>query len=533
MTRVAALFLCALAAPSLAARINQEKESEALALEARVQSFMSAGVWLTEQCQDYPEAMGFGLGDTVRIFKEGSREHNHVGLVGCQDPSKPGQVCLEGAKGCYDVENVRPISTLVFSFYTIGGAASQIFGAIKDDIMEAWEDLRLSLGSFASSVSNQLTAARGQVYDKLNVCAAKEGEVSQKEFDVAVVQSKSRLAVLVDSAVQRWGALKEGVKNMATTAMAKLVKIANYLSEKLSEFYDAHLKDIVEALKRYLGGIVNAVMNVPDELNPLAGPQEQALSKKGVPTAAPEPGALSKFIEGFVDKVGQLGAKVVDLSKAAYETVADGLSALMSGTGRLIAYLSEKFVEAKDTVVRLASAAWDKINEWGDKAKNAMCNFDAKQTAIKAWDGLKAGVQKAMTAVKDGATYVVESVQACAASLAASVAAAALYIKEKSLALYNSETVQAILARIREEIRVLGELLAESAGLVAKFLGGFVRYFGRFVPQWVKDKFKAGADKAKLKAQEIQQKIAELYSKLTDGESDTVVVDANQVTVDS
>ncbi len=90
------------------------------------------------------------------------------------------------------------ISTLVFSVYTIGGAATQIFEAVKDDIMEACGDLRLSLSCFASSVSNKLTAAFGQVYDNLNVCAAKEGEVS-----------KSRLAVLVESTVERWGSVTE------------------------------------------------------------------------------------------------------------------------------------------------------------------------------------------------------------------------------------------------------------------------------------------------------------------------------------
>jgi hypothetical protein len=51
----------------------------------------------------------------------------------------------------------------------LGGAASQIFGAIKDAIMEAWDELPMSLSVSTSSISNKLTEARGQVYDQLNV----------------------------------------------------------------------------------------------------------------------------------------------------------------------------------------------------------------------------------------------------------------------------------------------------------------------------------------------------------------------------
>ncbi len=71
------------------------------------------------------------------------------------------QVYSEGLKGCYDVENVRPISTLVFSFYTIGGAASQIFGAIKDDIMEAVPGLSGSHGLSPHTFLDGCRGARG------------------------------------------------------------------------------------------------------------------------------------------------------------------------------------------------------------------------------------------------------------------------------------------------------------------------------------------------------------------------------------
>ncbi len=93
--------------------------------------------------------------------------------MGCQDPeNNPGKICLEGFKGCFLPEELRPINTLVSTFYTLGGAVGQIFGAIKDDVGEAWQDLKVGLSAFASSVSNKITDARAKVAEKLNFCDA-------------------------------------------------------------------------------------------------------------------------------------------------------------------------------------------------------------------------------------------------------------------------------------------------------------------------------------------------------------------------
>eukprot|EP00932_Pfiesteria_piscicida_P008885 SRR837773.19481.p2 GENE.SRR837773.19481~~SRR837773.19481.p2 ORF type:complete len:515 (-),score=289.46 SRR837773.19481:28-1422(-) len=463
--------------------------------------------------------MGLGLGDTVRIGE-------HVGLVGCQDPASPGKVCLEG-KGCYDPEELRPVNTLVFIFNTLGGAAVQIFGAIKDDVQDAWEDLHLSLASFANSVSNKITDARAQVAEKVNFCAPGKREESGKAMGKLEVQTRSRLAILVDSAVERWGNLKEGVKAFAVAAKAKLVKIANQLKESLSEFYDAHLKDIVEALQRYLGGIAAAVTDVPDELNPLAGGPEVAAKE-----VAAEPSGLSQAIEGFVEKAGELAGKVREFSQQVYEKMAEGFGALMSGTGRLIAAASQRWAAIRDKVQELAVKATEQVKQWGRDALEFACNFDVKKTAQAAWAAIQEAFEKAMDAVKRGYSYVKQSLQDTAASLAAMVTAASVTIKEKSVATWESDAVQGMLETIKEEIRVLKELIAEQLSLVGKFVGGFMRYFGRFVPRWVKDKFKSAAEKAKEQAQKIQAQIKELMGKVTDGEAETVEVDAEAATVD-
>ena len=506
----------------LPSQVNQLSAESLVSIE----SYMKTGVWLTETCQDYPEDGGFGLGDTVRIYRPGSRENNHVGLVGCQDPEKnPGKICLEGFKGCFLPEELRPINTLVFTFYTLGGAVGQIFGAIKDDVGDAWQDLKVGLSAFASSVSNKITDARAKVAEKVNFCAAGKGAESDKAFSKAAVQTKSRLAVLVDSAVERWGNLKEGIKSVAEATRAKLVKIANYLSETLSEFYDAHLKDIVEALKRYLGGIAAAVTNVPDELNPLAGGKPEVATME----VQAEPSGLSQAIEAFTDKVGELSAKVMELSQAAYDKVAAGLGALMSGTGRLIAAASQRWASIKAAVQRMATAAVEKVKEWGRQAVDFACNFDVKKTAAAAWASIQDGFQRAMDAVRRGYTYVKEGVQAVAESLAAMVVSAEVTIRTSAVGLWESDAVQGTLARLREEVRVLKELILEQASLVGKFVGGLVNYFGRFIPQYVKDKFSAAGQKAKELAKKIQDQIAELFSKMSHGETKTIEVDADTI----
>ena len=60
-----------------------------------------------------------------------------------------------------------------------------------------------------------------------------------------------------------------------------------------------------------------------------------------------EPSGLIAAIEGFIHKVGELGAKLMDSQKGLYETIAEGLGALMSGTGRLIAAASSRFSRVK------------------------------------------------------------------------------------------------------------------------------------------------------------------------------------------
>ena len=107
-----------------------------------------------------------------------------------------------------------------------------------------------------------------------------------------------------------------------------------------------HLKDFVEVLKRYLGTIADSVMDFPEEKKfsanrPPPSDEEQKLQEMG------EPSGLIAAIEGFIDKVGELGAKLVEFSKGLYETVAEGLGALMSGTGRLIAAASSRFSRVK------------------------------------------------------------------------------------------------------------------------------------------------------------------------------------------
>jgi len=563
------LLLGELAAPSQGARINRgQSGTESL---VSTESFLKTGVWLTESCQDFPDEGGLGLGDTVRIFRPNTREHNYVGLVGCQDPASPGKICLEGLKGCYEPKDLRPANSLVFTLHTLSDAVGQIFGAIKSDVKVVWKDLKLSLSAFGGFASSKITMARYQI--------AEQSKKTAQQFDKAAVRTKSLLVILVDSAVERWGKVKEGIRSVAETTMAKLVKIANYLSEKVSDFYDAHLTDIVEALNRYLGGIAAAVVDVPDELNPLAsgganqrspslaeletgsypskmgpnssesemdpwrahGPEDRLWEDAANSLAAEEPSGLTQAIEGFMDKVGELGAKLVEFSRDVYETVAEGLGALMSGTGRLIAAASSRFSRVKVFVQQLASDAVPKMQEWGRQAAEFASDFDLKEFAVALWASVQEDFRKAMDAVHRGHTFVKQSLSAVADSLADSLAVAAESMLEAALwgsssimfsfwAVWESDAVQSTLDHIKREIQKLKKLLSLSLGLVRKFVGGIVKAVGRFIPRAVKDKFKAAANKAKDSAKKIQEDIAELVGTLTHGETKAIEVSVDTIT---
>ncbi len=91
------------------------------------ESYAKTGVRLTEMRQDHPGDGGFGLGDTVRVYRPGSRKNNNVGLAGCQGPEKNrGKICSAGLKGCYEPEELRPINTLAFALYMLGSQGRRV-----------------------------------------------------------------------------------------------------------------------------------------------------------------------------------------------------------------------------------------------------------------------------------------------------------------------------------------------------------------------------------------------------------------------
>eukprot|EP00932_Pfiesteria_piscicida_P000513 SRR837773.10500.p2 GENE.SRR837773.10500~~SRR837773.10500.p2 ORF type:complete len:524 (-),score=260.69 SRR837773.10500:116-1687(-) len=512
--RTAGFIAFALAAD--AARINHKAADSLTSLVD-----MKSGVWLTSDCQDYPEElqeMGFGLGDTVRIYKPGARGHNVVGLVGCQDDTSPGKICLEDLKGCYDKDELRSTSTLALTFNLIADASQQIFKAIKDDVKDAWEDVQISFANFGGAVGDFINQQREDLTDMIkDKCDPTPALETEKHLNATLVQTKSRLAMLIDSAASRWGNVKEGIKDVAKTTKAKLAKLALDLQAKLGHIYDDHLKVKVEALQTYLGGIVDAVTNVPDELNPLAGGEADAVQA--------EPSGLSKAIEQFTDGVGELSAKIMEVAKDSYERFVAALGTLQAGAGRLIAWCSEKWSVIKAAVVRMAGEAQRKVQEWNAKALDFVCNFDAKETVKSILKAVQDKFDKAVDAVKRGVSAIKQGLKDTADSLTGMVTTAAITIKTTSKTMWESDTVQNALATLREEIRVLKELIVEQSKLVQKFLGGFMSYFGRFIPSWVKNKLKTAAEKARELAVQIQEKVRALMLQATAGETDTIEVD--------
>lgn len=508
--RVAALVLCALAAPSESARFSHTKAQAELALVHESRS----GAWLTADCQDYPEDLGFGLGDTVRIFKKDSpRENNFVGLVGCQsqEEGKEGLVCLEGVRGCYAPEELRHVSSLVFTLNTMKNTMSHIFTAVADDVQDQWRDVKLGLSFFASQLSAKFSYIAGELHQAVNVCDADDRAATSAKFNGALASIKSRLGLVVDSAAQRWADAKQGVASVAQTTTASLVKLEKQLVSRVGEFYDAHLKETVDALKTYLGGIAHAVTNVPDALNPV-------------------PDGLVQAIEKFADKMAELVGFLASKASAAYDALASVIGSVSAGTGRLVAAVSERWSEVKTAVSKMASAAYAKMQQWSLQALEAACNFSVRDTAKAAFDKLQSAFKQAVDAVKWGFNYVKETLQDAADGIAMTLSTVATYIKDTSVKLWESETVQGALAAIKEEIRVLKELIVQQATLVQRFVGGFLGYFGRFVPQWVKSKLKTAHDKAKELAVKIRADIAELMGKATDGETENIEVDDGSVT---
>jgi hypothetical protein len=498
----AGLFLLALASPCEGARFSHTKAQEELATVVD----MKSGLWLTESCQDYPEDLGMGLGDTVRIYKDGDRQNNKVGLVGCQDPEQQGKVCLDGGKGCWNPEELRPVNTFIFAFHTIGNAASQIFTAVADDVFEQWKDIKMSLGFFASQAGARISYIADEVATTLNVCDADARAATAAKFGYAFAAIKSRLDLVVDFSVERWQDAKENVKSVATGTKASIVKLTNYLSTKVGDAYTAHLKPIVDALSKYFGGIADAVMNVPDELNPV-------------------PDGLVDAIENFASKMAELCGKMAEVAKGAYDSLAMHLSSLQASAGRLVAAASQRWAEVKDAVKKAASKAAGAVKKWSGDALEAVCNFSLKDSAAAAFEAVKAKFNQAVDAVKFGLNYVKDTLMDVATGIATTVEMVATSIKNTAVKLWESDAVQGALAAIREEIRVLKELIVQQAGLVQKILGGFLGYFGRFIPRWAKDKMKTAGQKAQELAVKIKDEIKELMGLATDGETEDVEVD--------
>jgi phage-related protein len=498
----AGLFLLALASPCDGARFSHTKAQEELATVVD----MKSGLWLTESCQDYPEDLGMGLGDTVRIYKKGDRQNNKVGLVGCQDPEQQGKVCLDGGKGCWNPDELRPVNTFIFAFHTIGNAASQIFTAVADDVFEAWKDIKMSLGFFASQAGAKISYISNEVATTLNVCDEDARAATAAKFGYAFAAIKSRLDLVVDFSVERWQDAKENIKSVAEGTKASIVKMTNYLSTQAGDAYTAHLKPIVDALGVYLSGIAGAVTNVPDELNPV-------------------PDGLVDAIDNFANKMADLCGKMAEVAKNAYESLAMHLSSLQASVGRLVAAASQRWREVKEAVKKGVSKAVGTVKQWSGDALKAVCNFSLKDSAASAFEAVKAKFQQAVDAVKFGLNYVKETLMDVAAGIAATVEMVATSIKNTAVKLWESEAVQGALAAIREEIRVLKELIKEQAGLVQQIVGGLFSYMRRFIPKWIQNKMKTAGQKAQELAVKVRDEIKELMGLATDGETEDVETD--------
>jgi hypothetical protein len=474
-------------------------------------------MWATEDCE-YPEELqdqDKGLGDTVKIVGEG-----FVDVVVCRDDEgHPGDVCLM-TRGCYPPSELEPISTLELTLRSMGQAAKQIWSAVSHDVKEAWRDVRMTLGDFGTAVAARISQEASDLHDAVNICDRDKGEISEKEFNKTLVQSKSRLAMLLESAAGRWQDAKEGIVSVVKATAARLVALAKQLSQWLGEKYDKHLAPKVEALKKYLGGIGAAVMDVP-----------WAEDDKGDAEDAMEPAEVESNIDGFTTKIAEFHASLMEVSRDVYDKAAGALARVQAGAGRMIAALSLRFVQVMNAVKRMASAAYDKVKEWTSKALDFACNFSVKAAAKSAFDFMKEKVKQAVEAVKHGARIVKESLKAVADNIASTLSLVATKIKTTAVSLWESNAVQSTIAAIREEIRVLKELIVAQAKLVQKILGGFLRYFGRFVPSWLKNKLKTAGQKAKELAVKIQAEIAEVVRDTSQSQTETVEVEEDSTAV--
>lgn len=457
---------------------------------------------LKEECQDYPDGVGFGLGDTVRIFSEADSKHNRAGVVGCNVEDQ--KVCLQGGKGCYDANQLRHISTIEFTLSTVRSTASQIAAAVAGDVKEQWADVRLRLMDLSVFVSDQVTQIADTLSTAADVCDEQSRAKTKAKFAAASASIKSRLAMVASSAAEYAGDVKASAEAMAATAVAKLVKLQQTLLEEAGSYYEANLKEVVVALEKYLSNIAAAATNVPDEL---------------------VPDGLERAIADFSVKAAELSGKLAELSEDVYFKVKGQIGILQAATGRLVAALAERWSDLKAAVRKQADAALAQLSTYTASALEAACNFDVKEQAQAAFDKIRSRFQQVVETAKSVGQQIKETLAETADNLAAAIAAIAADLKASLIKVYNSEGVQSKLALLQSEVAELKKLANEQSTLVQKFVGNILKYFSRFMPSWAVEKLSAAQSRAKELAAKIRSQIEELTSDVTDGETTVVDVD--------
>jgi len=458
-----ALFLlCFVAAPSLLSVGANRAVSD-----ASQDALLPHGAGLlepTEGCE-YPEGMGYQVGDKVRIYKPSAKINNVVTDVVCPESGHDtaARVCVSWG-GCWPQKKLRKMSPLALALNALKTRAADVGRSASHAVQQ-------KLSAFAGGTRVKVMELSGRALIAVNVC---DPEV-RAQVQLAFAALRARVNAVAYAAAQRTPAANRTLTQIAQATKNQILALGAVVGNAATNVIQ---REEVQAL-------VSKVASRFDEL------------KASFIEDHPKLVDTLSAIRDFFDKVGELSNKAVVLVKDAYQAqrTQEAIASIQSGAGKLLSAAAAKWPPVRVAIREFASDSGAEVAELGRRAFEAvnLCNPEVREAVKEQLQAALASIQSRVgrfaTAVVAQVPVVEESLGELADSMSAKVR-----VVYEHISTHMTPFVHAAIAAIRELVAKLKEVVSHKT--TAEMEG-----------------------KARELAEGIQEKVAELTLYMTDGET--------------